>query len=157
MEDKIMKNNKLLVLVATTALLGGCMATVTPAGDVYTEALLPVDTTVIVESAPLVAYGPRPHYRPAPPPRPRGVVRPGPHFGPRRPSVRYGAPGQHRSPGQHRAPGVRGPQTRHGTPSFRGPQSHGPKQQAGHPQGPRGQNHPRPGGQNSARGPQRSH
>ncbi len=136
-----MKNTKLLMLVAATALLGGCMATVTPTGDVYTEALLPVDTTVIVERAPLVAYGPRPHFRSAPPPRPRGHLRPGAHFvsarGPHhRSHARYGAPGQHRSPGQHRAPGVRGPKTRHITPSFRGgPPNTGRSNMRGTPKG----------------------
>ncbi|MBQ8032890.1 MAG: hypothetical protein IJ266_02910, partial [Elusimicrobiaceae bacterium] len=113
-----MQKRKLLVLVACAGLLGGCAATLTPTGDVYTEALLPVDTTVVVESYPLIAYGPRPHFRPAPPPRHRGHLRPGPHFAPthrshHRPHVRYGAPGQHRSPGQHRAPGVRGPHAPH--------------------------------------------
>lgn len=129
-----MKKHNLLVLLAATGLLGGCAATLTPAGDIYTEALLPVDTTtVIVESAPLVAYAPRP-MGPAIGHHPRGSVRPGPHFGPHRgPSVRYGAPGQHRSPGQHRAPGVRGPRTQHngsyGTPGVRGQRPSG--QQAG--------------------------
>ena len=149
-----MKKHNLFVLLAATGLLGGCAATLTPAGDIYTEALLPVDTTtVIVESAPLVAYAPRP-MGPAIGHRPRGSVRPGPHFGSHRgPSARYGAPGQHRSPGQHRAPGVRGPRQAHhgaygnpGRPSGqapktqRGPQgSHGPRQNSHGPssRGPR--------------------
>lgn len=145
-----MNKRNLLVLVAATGMLGGCAATLTPAGDIYTEALLPIDTTtVIVESAPLVAYGPRPHYRPAPPPRSRGAVRPGPHFGPHRgPSVRYGAPGQHRSPGQHRAPGVRGPRTPHhgsyGNAGFRGPRPSGQQARPGKAQhGPQGSHGPR--------------
>ena len=152
-----MNKHKLLVLVATAGLLGGCAATLTPTGEIYTEALLPVDTTVVVESYPLVAYGPRPHYQPAPAPRPhRGSLRPGPHFapsyGPRhghhRPVHYYGAPGQHRSPGQHRAPGIRGPRTPNEPGSHfktghrpQGPQARGgqhkPSGSAGRPQGSR--------------------
>lgn len=130
-----MKKHNLFVLVVATGLLGGCAATLTPTGDIYTEALLPVDTTVIVERAPLVAYGPRP-MRPVVGHCPRGSVRPGSYYGSHRgPSVRYGAPGQHRSPGQHRAPGVRGPRSQHhgsyDTPGFRGQR---PSGQAGRPQ-----------------------
>ena len=149
-----MKKHKLLILVAATGLLGGCAATLTPAGDVYTEALLPVDTTVIVERGPLVAYGPRPHYQPAPPPVHRGSLQPGPRFAPaphrpgphfkpgpghHQPVHHYGAPGQHRSPGQHRAPGVRGPRTPHQPGAFQPNRSGAPGSQAqGKPRGPFG-------------------
>lgn len=144
-----MKKHNLLVLLAATGLLGGCAATLTPTGDIYTEALLPVDTTtVIVESAPLVAYAPRP-VGPAIGHHPRGGLRPGPYFGPcPGPSVRYGAPGQHRSPGQHRAPGVRGPRAPHhgsyGIPSFRGQRTSGQQARPGKTQhGPQAQHGPR--------------
>ena len=144
-----MIKRKLLLLVMTTGLLGGCAATLTPTGEIYTEALLPVEsTTVVVESYPLLAYGP--HYRPAPP---RGGLRPGPapyrpHFGYAAPGPRR-TPGYHRAPGQHRAPGVKGPRTSHGSGSFfktgsrpQGPQARGGQQRpsgfSGRPQGSRG-------------------
>lgn len=157
-----MQKRKLLVLVACAGLLGGCAATLTPTGDVYTEALLPVDTTtVVVESYPLIAYGPRPHFRPAPPPRHRGHLRPGPHFAPvhrphHRPHVRYGAPGQHRSPGQHRAPGVRGPRSPHHAGPFirTGSRPQGAHQSRG-PQGPSGRPQGGSHGQDHAHGPNR--
>jgi len=148
-----MKKHKLLILVAAAGLLGGCAATLTPTGEIYTEALLPVDTTVVVESYPLVAYGPRPHYRPAPP---RGGLRPGPRY---HPPVHYG------TPGQHRAPGVFGPRTPHRQGSFHNTRP-GP-QGAFHPnrpgaQGPqvRGGQQPKPGGlggrPQGSRGPQQN-
>lgn len=148
-----MKRHNLLFLVAATCLLGGCAATLTPTGEIYTEALLPVDTTVIVEREALVAYGPRPV-----PPRvinhhPRGSVRPGPHHRFHHgPSVRQGVPGQ------HRAPGVRGPRPSHrgshGTPGFQGQR---PSGQAGRPQAQHGPQGSHTSGQNShgshSRGP----
>ncbi len=150
MEVIAMTKRKLLLLLMTTGLLGGCAATLTPTGDIYTEALLPVEsTTVVVESYPLLAYGPR--YRPAPP---RGGLRPGPHFAPHgpahyRPHARYAAPGHHRAPGQHRAPGVKGPRTSHGSGPIlkagsgpQGPQARGGQPRtsgfSGRPQGSRG-------------------
>ena len=132
-----MQKRKLLVLVACAGLLGGCAATLTPTGEVYTEALLPIDTTtVIVERAPLMAYAPRP-IGPAMGHHPRGGLRPGPHFRPHRgPAVRHAAPGQ------HRAPGIRGPRTSHhgfyGNPSARGQRPSG-QARSGKPQhGPQG-------------------
>ena len=154
-----MKKHNLLVLLAATGLLGGCAATLTPTGEIYTEALLPVDTTVVVESYPLVAYGPRPHYQPALPPAHRGSLRPGPHFGPHRGPSRYGAPGQHRSPGQHRAPGVRGPRTPHhgsyGNPGFRGQRPSGQAGPGKTQRGPQGSHGPRQNSHSapSSRGP----
>ena len=141
MEVITMTKRKLLLLLMTTGLLGGCAGTLTPTGDIYTEALLPVEsTTVVVESYPLVAYGPR--YIPAPPPR--GRLRPGPY----RPQAHYAAPGHHRAPGQHRAPGVKGPRTSRGSGPFlkaghgaQRPQARGgqrPSGFSGRPQGSRG-------------------
>ena len=162
-----MKKNQLFVLIASAGLLGGCAATLTPTGEIYTEALLPVDSTTIIveENYPLIAYGPR--YRPAPPPRPRGALRPGPRFpshGFGRPRHHYGAPGQHRSPGQHRAPGVKGPRSFHQTGTGpTGPQinnrKQGPSGRTGGSQAIRGPQqkgfHPH-GSQQSPRGPQQS-
>ncbi len=69
---------KIWTLIALAGLVGGCTATITPRGDIYTEALLPA---VVVES-------PRPvfvsrHHRPA---RPMGPVVSGRTF--HRPSPR---------------------------------------------------------------------
>lgn len=57
---------KIGTLIVLAGLVGGCTATITPRGDIYTEALLP---TVVVES-------PRPVFvsRHHPPMRPRGPV-----------------------------------------------------------------------------------
>lgn len=38
-----------MLLLASTCLLGGCTATITPRGEIYTEAYLPAET-VVVES-----------------------------------------------------------------------------------------------------------
>ena len=144
-----MTKRKLLLLLMTTGLLGGCAATLTPTGEIYTEALLPVEsTTVVVESYPLLAYGP--HYRPAPP---RGRLRPGPasyrpHFGYSAPGPRR-APSHYRASGQHRAPGIKAPRTSHGSGPFfkaghgsQGPQARGGQQKpsgfSGRSQGSRG-------------------
>ncbi len=158
-----MKKHKLLILVAAAGLLGGCAATLTPTGEIYTEALLPVDTTVVMGSYPVVAYGPRPHYRhSATPSKPRGSLRHEPRSSHHRPTVHYGAPGQHRSPGQHRAPGVKGPHKPHGPGSFQthrpGPQGSqakgGPRRPSGFSGRPQGaQQNTR--GSHHSRGPRR--
>ena len=69
---------KMITLLLLTGLLGGCMATITPEGDIYTEALLP--TPVVVESYPRPVFVSAPHYRPHP--RPWGpMVSRRPHHG----------------------------------------------------------------------------
>lgn len=78
-----------VLLLTTVVVLGGCTATITPRGDIYTEAYFP--STVVVEPAPVVwvstphkhhprPLGPyasshRPH-RPVGGPGPQGPVRP---------------------------------------------------------------------------------
>ena len=83
-------------LVLAILLLSGCMATITPSGDVYTEAFVP--STVVVESyttpvfvsvprrpaprhlGPIVSgrrYPGHPHRGPAPHGHPRGPLGPG--------------------------------------------------------------------------------
>ena len=37
---------KIMTILLLTGLLGGCMATVTPSGEIYTEALLPAPVVV---------------------------------------------------------------------------------------------------------------
>ena len=59
---------KIVALLALTGLVGGCTATITPRGDIYTEALLPA---VVVESYPQPVFVSKPH-RPAP--RPLGPI-----------------------------------------------------------------------------------
>ncbi len=66
MEVKDMKLLKPAFLLATVVVLGGCTATITPRGDIYTEAYFP--STVVVESAPVVWV----HHPPRPAPRPMG-------------------------------------------------------------------------------------
>ena len=150
-----MKKHQLLVLVAASGLLGGCAATITPRGEVYTEAYWAEPTVVVETYTPTVMVPLKPH--------PVGPIAKGPHYhrpavrpvrqGPRvtvprphanRPPVHYGAPGQHRSPGQHRAPGIRGPRT-HRRPAIGGQSSkgqhgplnniRGPQQNVSRPQG----------------------
>ena len=55
-----MKLFKSVLLLATVVVLGGCAATVTPRGDVYTELLVP--STVVVERRPPVAFVPAHRY-----------------------------------------------------------------------------------------------
>ena len=84
-----MKLLKPVLLLATTVVLGGCAATITPRGDVYTELLVP--STVVVERRPPVAFVPAHHhvhhprgplvagrhpgFNPRPGTKPRGPVR----------------------------------------------------------------------------------
>ena len=49
MEVKLMTIHQTMLLLAGTCLLGGCTATITPRGEIYTEAYLPAET-VVVES-----------------------------------------------------------------------------------------------------------
>lgn len=81
---------KLVMLLGLTGFLGGCAATVTPRGDVYTELLVP--SAVVVERRPPMAFVPvhRQHthqhrghlvagrhwgFNPRPGMRPKGPVR----------------------------------------------------------------------------------
>ncbi len=81
---------KILTLLAVTALVGGCTATITPRGDIYTEALVP---TVVVESHPRPVFvSPHPHPRPFGPivsgRRYPGRTHAEPHHPPHRPGHR---------------------------------------------------------------------
>lgn len=49
MEITLMTIHQTMLLLASTCLLGGCTATITPRGEIYTEAYLPAET-VVVES-----------------------------------------------------------------------------------------------------------
>ncbi len=92
-----MKNLKPMCgLLLATLLLGGCMATITPSGDVYTEAYVP-SSTVVVESytTPVFISAPR---RPAP--RPIGPIVSGRRY-PGHASHRPAPHGQHRGPQGH--------------------------------------------------------
>lgn len=60
---------KITTLLLLTGLAGGCTATLTPYGDVYTEALIP--SPVIVESYPRTVFV-SPAHRPGP--RPMGPI-----------------------------------------------------------------------------------
>ncbi len=77
---------KTMILLTGCGLLGGCMATVTPRGDMEVSYVAPVEETVYVPSYVTVVSAPRPVYvapwRPFPllrPHRPRPVVHPRPH------------------------------------------------------------------------------
>ena len=75
---------KIMTILLLTGLLGGCMATVTTSGEIYTEALLPAP--VVVErsySRPVFVSAPRHHHRPMGPIafKPRPGHRPGGHPG----------------------------------------------------------------------------
>ena len=78
---------KIMTILLLTGLTGGCMATITPDGSIYTEALIP-SPTVVVESHP------RPVFVSAPSrPRPMGPIASRPrHHG----TVSHG----HSSPGR---------------------------------------------------------
>ena len=117
--------NNLSVLLAASLALGGCMATVSPAGEVQTSYLAPAvevvpAVTTVVETTPVFtgillprppryvhAVRPRHHFRPAPAPRPlvrpHAVARPVPKS--LKPDPR---------PRAHQAPGVNGPGHRQG-------------------------------------------
>lgn len=58
--------HKLLGIFILTGLLGGCMATITPSGEVYTDAVF---TSTIVESYPQPIYVRHSHH-----PRPVGPL-----------------------------------------------------------------------------------
>ena len=84
---------KLFVCLLLAGFTGGCAATITPRGEIYTEALFP--TAVVVEHSYHRAVVPPPH---------RPVAR---HFGPIVSRHRYGGggPGHH----GHTRPGPKGP------------------------------------------------
>ena len=70
------------LLLTTVVVLGGCTTTITPRGDIYTEAYFP--PTVVVEPAPVVWVSPahKHHLRPL-----------GPYASRHRPHRTVGAPG----------------------------------------------------------------
>ena len=51
---------KIMTILLLTGLTGGCMATITPDGNIYTEALVP-SPTVVVESYSTPVFVSRPH------------------------------------------------------------------------------------------------
>ena len=107
-----MKPMKMFVVLVGGVLLSGCVATLTPEGDLYTDLITP---SVVVESRPQTVFVSRP-YRPAPRvwgpiasrPRPIVVQR---HPGHRPNSPRVGHPGGHRphNPPKAGKPGGHGP------------------------------------------------
>ena len=72
---------KMMTLLLLTGLLGGCMATITPSGEIYTEALVPTSTVVVERSYSRPVFVSAPHHRARPMgpivSRPRPGHRPG--------------------------------------------------------------------------------
>ena len=127
--------NQMMILLAGCSLLGGCMATVSPRGDVAVSYAVPVQEEILVPSYVTVASVPRPlvYGKPfplifhKPKPRPRPIVHPMPHaVGPSHPH----------SGGQGHHPGGNGHQPGHG--------GHHPQQPGGGHIGGQGPSHPTP-------------
>ena len=70
---------KLLFLFPSVLFAGGCAATLTPSGDIYTELLVPTSTVIVEERpAPVVVSAPPPAIVPAPRPVVVSAPRPKP-------------------------------------------------------------------------------
>ena len=80
---------KIMTILLLAGLTGGCMATITPDGNIYTEALVPTSTVVVESySRPVFVSAParpRPHHVGpiASRPRPHGHSFPGNSHSPR--------------------------------------------------------------------------